>query len=215
MPRTLSADSSLTCGRWRSDCVRTWANPLKTLWQVLEREVQRQLFGPKKGDSYVFAACKEDDWSNRISAGVGCASTLSQPPLGSVCGDGAVPIEGATVTFNPAFEVKETAEAFIFKADLPGLKESEVDIKVTGDRLTISGTRIAEKRNDRDTYFAYERSFGSFTRSFTLPQWVNTDLTRAEMDAGVLTITLPKLAEAQPKSIPVKSETKHEGKAKA
>jgi len=125
------------------------------------------------------------------------------------------PVESLPMNFTPAFEVRETTDAFIFKADLPGLKESDVDIKVTGDRLTITGTRTAEKRDNRDTYFAYERSYGTFTRAFTLPVGVNTELTRAEMEAGVLTITLPKLPEAQPKSIPVKAETKHEGKLKA
>jgi HSP20 family protein len=125
------------------------------------------------------------------------------------------PIESAGATFTPPFEVRETQDAFVFKGDLPGLKETELDIKVTGDRLTISGSRINEKRDDRDTYFAFERSFGSFTRVFTLPQGVNTELARAELEAGVLTVTLPKLPEAQPKRIAVKTEGKVEGKAKA
>lgn len=117
--------------------------------------------------------------------------------------------------FAPAFEVKETLDAFVFKADLPGLKEADVDVKVTGDRLTISGHRENEKRDEQDTYFAFERSFGSFTRAFTLPQGVNAELARAQMDAGVLTVTLPKLPETQPKRITVKAESKAEGKLRA
>jgi HSP20 family protein len=124
-------------------------------------------------------------------------------------------MESTAPTFAPAFEVKETQEGFVFKADLPGVKEADLDIKVTGDRLTISGHRASEKRDEHDTYFAFERSFGTFTRAFTLPQGVNADLARAEMEGGVLTVTLPKLPDAQPKRIMVRGESKPEGKAKA
>jgi HSP20 family protein len=115
-------------------------------------------------------------------------------------------LEPATVTFTPAFEVKETADAFVFRADVPGLKESDLEINLLGDRLTISGKRENEKREVNETYYTYERSFGSFHRTFTLPTGVNGDATKAELNAGVLTVTLPKRPEAQAKHILVKAE---------
>jgi HSP20 family protein len=115
-------------------------------------------------------------------------------------------LEPAPLTFTPAFEVKETAEAFIFRADVPGLKETDLEINLVGDRLTISGKRENERREGNETYYTYERSFGNFQRTFTLPTGVNGDATKAELNAGVLTVTLPKLPEAQAKHILVKAE---------
>jgi HSP20 family protein len=70
--------------------------------------------------------------------------------------------------FVPDFEVKETKEGFVFKADVPGIKEKDLEITMTGNRLTISGKREAEMEERSDTYYACERSYGSFTRAFTL-----------------------------------------------
>jgi HSP20 family protein len=106
-------------------------------------------------------------------------------------------------SFNPAFEVKETRDAYIFKADLPGIKDEDLEITLTGDRLTISGKRETEKREDSDRFYAYERSFGSFSRSFTLPEGVNTENCNAELKDGVLLLRLPKVPEVQPKRIQV------------
>lgn len=102
--------------------------------------------------------------------------------------------EDRGATFLPAFEVKETKEAFVFKADVPGIEDKDLDIKLTGNRLTVTGRREAETqdRHDDDTYFVYERSYGSFSRSFTLPDGIDTDHVRAERKDGVLTIVLPK-----------------------
>src|SRR5690348_1559997 len=66
------------------------------------------------------------------------------------------------VVFAPRFEVKETKDAYVFKADLPGVKEDDLDVTVTGNRLTVSGKREAEQREESDRYYAYERSYGSF-----------------------------------------------------
>src|SRR5437588_593257 len=70
------------------------------------------------------------------------------------------------MTFAPRFEVKETKDAYLFKADLPGIEEKDVDITLTGNRVTVSGQREAEQREESDRYYAYERSYGSFSRSF-------------------------------------------------
>ena len=105
--------------------------------------------------------------------------------------------------FVPSFEIKETHDAYIFKADLPGVDEADVDISLAGNRLTISGRREAESRDDNDRYYAYERVYGSFSRSFTLPEQIDTDRVTAALDNGVLTVSVPKRPEAQPKKIAV------------
>lgn len=110
-------------------------------------------------------------------------------------------------TYVPAFEVKETKDAFIFKADLPGVDEKDIEVTVTGDRIIVSGKRETEKREDSDRFYAYERSYGSFSRAFTLPEGVNADTVSAELKNGVLTLMLPKRPEVQPKKIKVGAGT--------
>lgn len=112
---------------------------------------------------------------------------------------------GEIAGFVPDFEVKETKEAFVFKADLPGIKESDLDVRLSQNRLTIAGKRESEKTDKGDTFYAYERSYGSFSRSFTLPEGVNADNVKAELKDGVLTIELAKPPELQPKKISVKN----------
>lgn len=115
------------------------------------------------------------------------------------------PMEPA-MTFAPAFEVKETPAAYVFKADLPGIKEQDLDIKLIGDRLTITGKRETERQEKDETYYCYERSYGTFTRSFTLPWGVTADLAKAELKDGVLSVMLPKSPETLPKKIEIKNE---------
>lgn len=109
------------------------------------------------------------------------------------------------LTFAPAFEVIETKEAYLFKADVPGVKEDEIDISITGNRLTVAGKREEENKEESDRYYAYERHYGAFTRSFTLPEGVDIDNIRSELASGVLTLVLPKTPEIQAKRIPVKT----------
>lgn len=114
---------------------------------------------------------------------------------------GNPPVEA---TFSPAFEVKENKDSFLFKADLPGVNEADVEVKLAGDRLTISGKREAEREEKDDTYYTYERSFGTFLRTFTLPDGFDGEHVQAELKSGVLTVVVPKKATAQAKSIAVK-----------
>jgi HSP20 family protein len=106
-------------------------------------------------------------------------------------------------TFAPNFDVKETKDAYVFKADLPGVKDQDVDIQLISNRLTISGKREVERKEDGDTWYSYERSFGSFQRAFTLPEGVDAEHVRAELKDGVLTLLIPKKPEVQPKKITV------------
>ena len=110
-----------------------------------------------------------------------------------------------SMVFTPRFEVKETKDAYVFKADLPGIEEKDLDITLTGNRLTVSGSREAEQRQETDTYYAYERSYGSFSRSFTLPEGADFDRCDADLKNGVLTVSVPKKPENQPKKISLKS----------
>jgi HSP20 family protein len=112
-------------------------------------------------------------------------------------------LSGGSVAVYPAFEVKETKDAFVFKADLPGVKESDLEVSVAGNRLTISGKREAEKEEQQETYYAYERAYGSFVRTFTLPEQVDAEHVRAEIQAGELTVVVPKSATAKATKIPV------------
>jgi HSP20 family protein len=111
-------------------------------------------------------------------------------------------------SYSPAFEVKETKDGFVFKADVPGTKEEDIDVSVTGNRLTISGKREGEKEDKGDTFYMYERSYGTFTRSFTLPEQTDGAHVRAELKNGELTVVVPKTAAAVAKRIPVSSGEK-------
>ena len=111
--------------------------------------------------------------------------------------------------FTPAFEIKETKDGFVFKADVPGIKEKDLEITMTGNRLTISGKREAEKEETTDSYYARECSYGGFTRAFTLPEGTDgNNHIRAELNQGVLTLLLPKRPELQPRRIEVKATDK-------
>lgn len=112
---------------------------------------------------------------------------------------------GGDTGYVPSFDVREEKDAFSFKADLPGIKTENLEINVTGNRLTIGGTREEEQvSNESGSYYCRERSFGSFSRTFTLPDGVDADRIEAEMKDGVLTLRVPKAAELQPRRIPVK-----------
>ncbi|TMQ13129.1 MAG: Hsp20/alpha crystallin family protein [Deltaproteobacteria bacterium] len=114
---------------------------------------------------------------------------------------GAPPVD---TTFMPPFEVKETKDTFLFRADLPGMNEQDIEVKLAGDRLTISGKREAEREEKDDTYYAFERCFGSFLRTFTLPDGFDNEHVFAELKDGVLTVVVYKKPIAQAKTIAIK-----------
>ena len=89
---------------------------------------------------------------------------------------------------------------------MPGIQDKDLEVTMTGNRLTVSGKREEEKEDKSDRYYAYERTYGSFTRSFTLPDGADTDKLRASLEKGVLAITVPKRPEVQAKKIAVKTE---------
>ena len=106
--------------------------------------------------------------------------------------------------FVPPVDIYEDKEAIFVKAELPGVKVDDVHISVENNLLTIRGDRKLEREEKKDNYHRIERTYGSFTRSFTLPSTVQTDQIDADMKDGILTLRLPKRAEAQPRRISVK-----------
>lgn len=113
----------------------------------------------------------------------------------------AAPQRVELTPFTPRFDVKETPESFTFKADLPGVKESDVDVSLNGSRLTISGKREFDQQKESENFFLLERSYGSFSRSFTLPESADFEKVGAELKDGVLTVQVPKRAASQPRKV--------------
>lgn len=105
--------------------------------------------------------------------------------------------------FAPTFEVKETKDAYVFHADLPGVKEDDLEVTVTGNRLVVGGKREAEERHEDERFYAYERSYGTFSRAFTLPDGIDSDHVEAKLADGVLTVRVAKAPELQPRKIPL------------
>jgi HSP20 family protein len=103
--------------------------------------------------------------------------------------------------FVPAFEVKETNDAFVLKADVPGVAEADLDIAVHNNVLTVSGTRQSDERKEGETFALYERQYGSFSRSFSLPDTADGERIEAKLEQGVLSLTIFKKAEAKPRKI--------------
>jgi HSP20 family protein len=104
----------------------------------------------------------------------------------------------------PSVDVIENENEIVVKAELPGFKPDDVDIRVEGNVLTIRGEFKQENDNGKEgQYHVKERRSGTFTRSFTLPTNVDTSKANAEFENGVLYLTLPKLEEAKPKKISI------------
>src|SRR5215468_8767896 len=114
--------------------------------------------------------------------------------------------EASLTTWAPAVDIFETEQELVVKADLPDIKPEELDIRVENNILTIRGERKFEKRAGENNYLRVERSYGSFSRSFSLTNTVKTEAIKAEYKNGVLTLTVPKREEAKPKQIKVNVE---------
>ena len=119
-----------------------------------------------------------------------------------------------TSSFAPAVDVYEDEHKVTLKIEVPGIDEKDIDVQIENNVLTVHGERKIEKEEKEENYRRVERQYGSFTRTFTLPQTVDTESVSATYDKGVLKIALPKKAEAKPKQIKVNigSEKSIEGK---
>src|SRR5262245_2265968 len=105
----------------------------------------------------------------------------------------------------PAVDVYETENDLVLKADLPDVELKDIDVRVENQTLTLAGQRRFEKKNSGGGYHRIERSYGNFTRSFSVPNTFDTDHVNAAYKNGVLTVTLPKKEAAKPRQIKIES----------
>jgi len=105
--------------------------------------------------------------------------------------------------WSPSVDIYENKDQIVLEAELPGMKQEEFDLSIENNVITLRGERRFEKTDDSDNYHRVERSYGAFTRSFTLPQTVSGEGATAEYSNGVLRVTLPKREEAKPRRIEV------------
>jgi len=103
----------------------------------------------------------------------------------------------------PAVDIFETQNELVVKADLPDVQEKDIDVRVENNTLTIRGERKFSNEVHEDNYLRVERAYGSFSRSFSLPNTVNTEGIRADYRNGVLTVSMPKREETKPKQIKI------------
>ena len=104
----------------------------------------------------------------------------------------------------PAMDLTEAEDHYLLKADLPGLSDEDISLELEHGSLKISGERRAEHEQDEKGWHRIERSFGSFSRTLTLPDGVDPDAVTAEFDRGVLHVRIPKPEQVKPRRIEVK-----------
>jgi HSP20 family protein len=112
--------------------------------------------------------------------------------------------EGLRDAWIPAVDVQETDKSFVFKAELPGLGKDDIEITLEENLLTLSGERELAEKDEGETYHRIERSYGKFSRSFTLPSQVDNSKVEASFNDGLLTIEVLKSEQAQPRKIEIK-----------
>jgi len=103
----------------------------------------------------------------------------------------------------PAVDVYEDKEEIVFRAELPGMEQKDVDVRIEDSTLTFQGTRRLFKEEKKENYQRVESSYGTFTRSFALPGTIDRERVRAEMKGGILEVHVPKREGAKGKSIPI------------
>jgi HSP20 family protein len=119
---------------------------------------------------------------------------------------------GEGSSFVPPVDIYEDAQKLVLKLEVPGIKQEDLDLRVENQILTVKGERKFESEEKQENYHRIERRFGSFIRTFTLPQTVDTEAVTANYDAGVLSISVAKKAEAKPKQIKVQLGTAPQAK---
>jgi len=111
--------------------------------------------------------------------------------------------ELSTRSWAPPVDIYETEDAIVLKAELPGVDAKDVEVRVEDNTLYLKGERKFEKEVKEQNYHRVERSYGSFARSFSLPNSISADQVKAEFKDGLLTLTMPKREEAKPKTIKI------------
>jgi HSP20 family protein len=132
-------------------------------------------------------------------------ATTLQEQINRVFGDGVgrTGEESNLTPWAPCVDIYETENELVVKADLPDVNPQDLDIRVENNILTIRGERNFEDKVNEDNYLRIERTYGSFSRSFSLATSVNSEAIKADYQNGVLTLSIPKREEAKPKQIKV------------
>jgi HSP20 family protein len=117
--------------------------------------------------------------------------------------------ESALTAWAPAVDIYETENELVLKADLPDVNEKDLDVRIENNMLSIRGERKFEQKVKEENYLRIERSYGAFSRSFSLPNTVNAEAIKAEYKDGVLTVELPKRAESKPKQVKISVTGNH------
>jgi HSP20 family protein len=117
---------------------------------------------------------------------------------------------GRSLLWSPSVEVTDSPDAMVLTAELPGMSDDDITLRLENNVLTIAGEKKSERevREEDERYLLSERFYGAFQRAFTLPSSVDADQIKAAFDHGVLTVTLPKTAQAKGRVISVKSKGK-------
>jgi HSP20 family protein len=126
---------------------------------------------------------------------------------------GATPANGQSSNWLPAVDVWETENELVLSVDLPGIREEDIAVELDENVLTVSGERSRASEQSTERYYRYERRFGSFSRSVTLPPGVQEDTISARYENGVLEVRVPKPEEPKPKRIQIGSNDAIEGTA--
>ncbi len=108
--------------------------------------------------------------------------------------------------WNPSVDIYENKDQIVLEAELPGMKREDFDLSIENNVITLRGERRFEKKDESDNYHRVERAYGSFTRSFTLPQTVQAESVTAEYRNGVLRVTMPKREEVKARRIEIAGE---------
>jgi len=111
--------------------------------------------------------------------------------------------QSALTPWAPTVDIYETENELVLKADLPDVNEKDLDIRIESNTLTIKGERKLEEKVKEDNYLRVERTYGSFSRSFSLPSTVDSGSIKADYKNGVLTVELPKRAESKPRQVKI------------
>ena len=111
--------------------------------------------------------------------------------------------ESDLASWAPAVDIYEGQDELVAQVDLPGVQEKDIDIRLENNTLTIRGERKFEKSVNEDNYLRVERAYGSFTRTFSLPNTVNAEGIHADYKQGVLTVHMPKREESKPKQVKI------------
>jgi len=109
-------------------------------------------------------------------------------------------------SWSPNVDIYENKDQIVLEAELPGMKREDFDVSVENNIITLRGERHFEKKEDSDNYHRVERAYGSFTRSFTLPNTVSSEGASADYSNGILRVTVPKREETKARRIEIKSD---------